>query len=178
MKRFFLFPMVLIMSLQADAQLYLFGNTASGSYGNSFGTGYKIGKISPYLGLSLNSYFNQYYDTKVDTLHSDDDWDIEFSPTIGMYYYFLQKQADLFLDINIGTYFGINFPLYYWPIKPSVGIGIEKVIDNISISGELSLNFMYDFAMAYYKTYHEEISFRPKIEFKYFFPNRKQKSKS
>lgn len=170
MKKQILFLSLLVITLTANAQFYPFLNTSG-----YFGFGYKKSNFSPYIGLSFGSYFEQTYDKNTDTLINNNNWNVVVSPRIGLDYYFIKDIIDLYGVIEIGTAVQAN-DIYDISIYPVIGLGIEKSIDNFSISGQLCLNsgFSKYENSPKYISYLQEISIRPIIILKYYLKNKQK----
>jgi hypothetical protein len=165
MKTAYWFPSVLFLFSLTNAQLYPYISTSG-----DFGIGYKSEKISPYFGLSLNSYFNRVGDTLISS-------DIIISPNIGINLGIVKNPIDVFWDFRIGTTLHTSNEYHDFVINPIIGVGVEKSFEHCAIAGELCANYSLDkYKISSNVTcYNHQFSFMPEIVLKYYLSKNKSK---
>lgn len=165
MKNYYLLSAVLLLFSLADAQFYPRINTLG-----DIGIGYKVEKVSPYLGLS----FSGYYSRVGDTVFSHN---VIYSPHFGINLVMVENPIDVYWDIRMGTTVYANNIYNDFIINPRWGIGIEKAFNHFAIAGEICGNYSLERYKINSKTigYFHQFSLVPEIVLKYYISRNKSK---
>jgi hypothetical protein len=167
-KMIFLFSLIIFVS---EIKSHVFFGISTGTYTNNlsiggFGLGYRIGKFSPNLNCTFNSYFDR---SKINGKEQNDN-DIEIVPQIGIDYSLYNKKVELFIPFQIGTYFwqlpsSLNYSFF-----TELGIGAQKQIESLEVGGNVGVYYRvvnYD-ENDNYKFSNHQISQYVKIHIRYY----------
>jgi hypothetical protein len=163
MKNHCLLSAVLLLFLSADAQFYPRINTSG-----DVGIGYKVQKLSPYLGLSYSGYYNRVGDT----VYSHNEI---VSPHFGVTIVMAEDPVDVFWDIRLGA--TLNGIYNDFIINPRLGIGIEKAINRFAIAGEICANYSLERyeINSHVICYFHRFSLAPEMVLKYYLSRNKSR---